>query len=354
MREKSTRPRVTFDFLYPPAPRLAEIEAGRTPRESLLGYVQLIERGWPVSASGDRWEGLLGGLRRKWVFTLEAPTLEMIRHWSRSDIVVITNRISAVLVLVGKLLGKRVVMLDALCEEVPKRNFFKRWLFRQAIRMSDACVCLSPSQARHWAARLGLREEAFIAVPYGIDVGFYQLPKVPGPSRAAPYLVAVGRDARRDFGTLVHAASDLGCDLKIVTQAYLVPESARDNPRVQILDGLSYEQLFSLYAGAAVAIVPVRKNTTYMSGIRATMEAMSLGVPVVASRVSGMEDYFKHNEEIVYFEPENKDDLVRSIERVMRDEKTRSDLVRRARKKVVEQYSVSDWADSLERVLESL
>ncbi len=352
MTNISKKPRLVFDFIRPPAKRLAEVAAGNAPRESLLGYIQLQERGWLVSASDDRWDGLLGRFRQRMHFKLEIPSLQMIKHWSTADIIVTTTRISLVLAIIAKLLGKKIVFLDAMCEEVPK-YFWWRWTIKIALHLSDACICLSASQAEHWANKLHIRKKLFSPVFYGVDPDFYILPSTNLSDKPkSPYLLTVGRDPRRDFSTLVSAIDKLDWDLKLVTQPYLVPEGVKNNPKVQILDGLSYEELFKLYANSTIAVIPVKHGTTFMSGIRATMEAMLLGIPVIASRVSGMQDYFSDGKELIYFEPENSMSLLQAIERITKNKELKNRLILNAKNKITNNYSLSKYSDALEHILQ--
>lgn len=352
--DEQAKPRLVFDFVRPPTKKLLEVDNGEAPRESLLGYVQLRERGWPLSASDDRWHGRLGAIRQKLLFTAEIPSFKMVAAWKAADVVVVTTRISFILALVAKLLNKKIVFLDAMCEEVPKR-LWRRLPIKWALGMADACIGLSRSQAHHWAERLNVPESVFSPVNYGIDAGFYKRSDdCSAHGDVKPYMLAVGRDPRRDFDTLVEAAKTLGWELKLVTPAYLVPKSVSSSGCVHVFDSLPYDELFELYANARCAVIPIRRDTTYMSGIRATMEAMLLGCPVVASRTPGMEDYFTGGEDVIYFEPERSDDLVSAIRRLIEDAELRERLTKNAKSKVVQSYSVSNYADALEKILGAL
>ena len=315
--------------------------------------MQLKERGWKISYSDDRWKNLLGGLRQKMLYTLELPSIKMISHWSKADIVIITTRISLVLAIIAKLLGKKVVFLDAMCEEVPRR-LWRRIVIKYALKIADKCICLSSSQAKHWASKLGLDESTFTPIFYGVDTDFYKpsLKELNKPVK--PYALSVGRDPQRDFVTLVNAISELDWELILVTQHYLVPDRVRKNKNVKILDGLSYEALFDIYNNASVVVIPVKKGVTYMSGIRATMEAMLLKSPVAASRTSGMEDYFVDEEDLIFYTPEETDSLVLAFNKIMQDNQLKMKLINHSHSKVCNQYSVSNYADSLENILSKL
>jgi len=354
MPNTNNKPKIIFDFVRPPVYRLEQVKKGLAPRESLLGYIQLAERGWPINKSDERWNSKLGLLRKKLAFNIEIPSISMIKKWNDADIIVVVTRISLILTIVAKLLKKKIIFLDALCEEVPNR-LWRRIVIKLSLEMADGCVCLSTSQADHWAKQLSIPREVFIPVNYGIDLDFYTLSDISNDdSNVKPYLLSVGRDPRRDFNSALMAANELGWELKIVTQSYLVPENVKNSKNVQISENLSYSELFKLYAKAAVVVVPVKIGTTYMSGIRATMEAMLLGKPVVASRVSGMEDYFVDQEDLIYFQPENYKDLIKAVNAIKRDKSVENNLIANARQSITNKYSVSQYVDSLEKIFLSL
>jgi glycosyltransferase involved in cell wall biosynthesis len=353
MKTEESNPRLVFDFVHSPAGKLEEVMKGEAPREALLGYIQLSERGWTVSASDDRWGGAIGALRTRLRGYIEIPSIRMIAQWNAANIVVVVTRISLVLAILAKLLNKKLVFLDAM-QELPD-SVWQRFLVRRALKMADAAICYSDNQAHHWANSLGIDERVFVALKYGVDGQFYSLPEDGGTEEEViPYILTVGRDPQRDFDTLVSAADVLGWELRLVTLPYLVPEGIRNNPKVEVLQRIEYKELFKLYTNAKVVVVPVKRGTTYMSGIRATMEAMLLKAPVLASRVAGLEEYFHDGDELLFFEPEDPEDLVCVIRKIDEEEDLRSKIVSNARKRIIDNYSVSVYADALETVFRQL
>ena len=135
MQNTVKRPRLVFDFVHSPRERLTEVEAGKAPREALLGYIQLLERGWAVSASDDRWNGPLGGLRGRLKRFFELPSFRMISQWRAADIIVVVTRISLVLAILAKILNKKLVFLDAM-QELPD-SALRRFVITRALRMAE-------------------------------------------------------------------------------------------------------------------------------------------------------------------------------------------------------------------------
>lgn len=348
-------PLVVFDFVRPPSITGEDVVAGRAPGEALLGYIQLQLRGWRVESSHDRWQNSLGGIRQRLAFRTEIPSLRMIRQWGRADVIVVTTRISLTLALTAKLLGKPLLFLDAMCGELPRRRW-KRWVLRQALRLSDACLCLSDSQAQHWTSELKLRRSTITTIPFALDANFYATTEADSSvgTTDAPYVMSVGRDPNRDFKTFVSAVNQLDLRAKLVTKPYLIPAEVASSSRVEVMDGLSYPELFKLYRNALAAIIPVKRQTTFMSGIRATLEAMLLGTPVVLASTPGMRDYFRHDVEVLFYEPEDPASLADALRRLASDSELRQHLTSNARRKLTEELTLDNYVAHLERTLLAL
>lgn len=354
MKDLKEKPRLVFDFIRSPTKRFIDVDKGNAPRDSFLGYIQLKERGWPISYSDDRWFGLPGKLRTKIRRFIEIPSFKMIKSWGQADIVIVVTRISLILAITAKLLNKQLIFLDAMCEDIP-RKYLRRLTIKLALKLSDTCICLSTKQAKYWANTLQLEKNVFSPIHYGVDPDFYKSPKtIDSIHKNRPYIISVGRDPQRDFSVLIKAIDILDWDLKLVTQSYLVPEEVKNHPRVQIFDGLTYNELFKLYSEAELAIIPIKKGTTHLSGIRATMEAMLLNVPVIASRIPWMTEYFTDGIELILFDPDNHEELAYYAKKLSEDINLRNKLTINAKSKIQQSYSISDYADSLEEILNNL
>lgn len=274
----------------------------------------------------------------------------------KADIIVVVTRISLSLAIFAKLMNKKIIFLDAMCDDVPER-FIKRISTKAAILLSNSCICLSRTQAELWSQELGLSTNKFTPVKFGVDTSFYQ--KVVNPSEVVntiekPCMIAVGRDSYRNFDILDDVTRELGWRLILVTQSYLVTDKLRTNPNIMILDNISYDELFSLYRAAEVAIVPLKRCTTHMSGIRATIEAMLQGTNVIASRSPGMNEYFEDGFDLLYYEPENKDDLIEKIKLISQNREYKYKLAQNASEKVTKSFNVEQYADSLEEILSAI
>lgn len=344
------KPVIAFDFVRPPGERLADVDRGEAPKESMLGFWQLREEGYSVYYADKRhsWFYKLSGYLPT---MFELPGLAMLTLWIKADILVIATRFSVSLALVGRLLGKKVVFYDSM-QHLPQ-NPLNRLLVKSCLKLADLTIGFSDFQSHLWTKSFGLRQNKIVSIPYGVDCDFYK--KIAyNKNQSKPYVIAVGRDPNRDFATLLEVIERVGWDLKLVTMPYLVPDSISKCHNVEVIDGLSYDELFRLYSGAEAAIVPLRKGTTHMSGVRAAMEAMLLEVPVVAAKSSGLAELFIDEDHIIYYEAEDEASLEKSLTNLSEDEALRESVIHRAKCSIVEGHGLNTLTKSLYESLSGL
>lgn len=343
--------RVIYSFPGVGGPTLRAVQAGDAPRERLFGVVQLLERGWAVSICDAQWEGWAAPIRIKFARWLELPALKICVALWQADIFVIQGRLAPLLLFLSKSFGAKLVYIDVMFD-IP-RHRIRRWLTQLCLKQADAIISYSKSQTIYWGEYFGISTDKMVAVPYPMDSKFYNRPIVK-ESGESPFLLAVGRDLGRDFATLLAAAKDIPINVKLVTLPYLLPESWNENNWVEVLERLSYPELFNLYARAIVAVVPLKSGVTYPSGIRAVLEAMLLRVPVVATYTSVLSEHFKNEEHLLYVEGGNKEALTEAIKRIFEDPDLAENLVENAYKKVSKDFGVEQFADVMEGVLKKI
>lgn len=323
------------------------VQAGEAARERLFGAVQLIERGWSVTICDAQWEGWATPIRRKLARWLELPALKTCFALWRADIAVIQGRLAFLILLVAKVFGTRVVYVDVMFD-MPNRRV-KRWLNRFCLRSSDAIISYSVSQLDIWSKEYGIPINKMRSARFPMDNAFYKKPVV--ESAAAPFIIAIGRDIGRDYSTLLSASNIAKIDIKLVTLPYLLPQSWNKNSRVEVFQRLSYPELFKLYAQSKLAVIPLKSGISYPSGIRASLEAMLLRTPVVATYTSVLAEEFVDGEHLLYVESENSTQLAEAIKRLIDDPGLAERLVENAWKKVNSDFGIDQFADIIEDVL---
>jgi glycosyltransferase involved in cell wall biosynthesis len=155
-----------------------------------------------------------------------------------------------------------------------------------------AILPTSSYQAGELRRRTGMPAGKVIVLPYQVDCKYFDGRTGRDPAGGRPYVVAVGVESR-DYGTLIEAVRGLDVRLEIAAASHWagretgpVTADLPDNVR---FGAYSYDELRSLYAGAAVAVVPLRESV-YQHGITAVQEAMAMGLPVIVTRTLGQSD----------------------------------------------------------------
>ena len=339
--------KLLFLFPAPANMRLAEAARGEIPRERLYGLLELRERGWNAEISDARWIGSFSGMRQRLRRLIELPSVGTFRDMRDADIIVVKDSFSTTLLAQARIADKPLVYLDAMFGT--PRKAYVRQTTGINLKHAAAVCCYSKYQADDWAKAFDLPPSRIDVMPYCIDCEFY--PRLERDISDPPYVISVGRDPGRDFATLIAACENAGVALKLVTLPYLLPENAKKSPHVEILQNLSYQDLFDLYAGASMAVIPLKKGITYPSGIRAMLESAALGVPTIVSETMVLPEYLSDEEHVLYVEPEVAASLSDAIRRVLTDPLHWGKMADQGSDEVRRNYSTESFADRFEAVL---
>jgi len=171
------------------------------------------------------------------------------------------------------------------------------WAERKALEWADAVTAVSRSAAERYRS-LGFN---VIHVPNAIDPA--DLPEE-GTRFFERQVVYCGRLSReKGVDLLIEAIKRIDANLVVVGGGPLereLRELARGNPRVRFTGPLPRGEALKLVKGSDVFILPSRHEGLST----ALLEAMAMGVPVVATRVGGNPELVEHWETGLLVEPE--------------------------------------------------
>ena len=172
------------------------------------------------------------------------------------------------------------------------------------------------------------------------------------------YILFVGTlQPRKNIVRLIEAfskVSDKNLQLVIVgkkgwqyDEILSAPDKFNVSDRTKFLDFVTNEDLPSLYRNALCFVLP----SLYEGFGLPVLEAMQYGCPVLASNVSSLPE--AGGDAAVYFNPNDANDIAKTIEKVIKDEKLRQEMVKKGYNQI-KKFSWEKTAQKTLKVLEDL
>ncbi|HEC80987.1 MAG TPA: glycosyltransferase family 1 protein, partial [Thermoplasmatales archaeon] len=206
-----------------------------------------------------------------------------------------------------------------------------------------------------------LNPEKVIVVGNGVDEKFFY-PKQKILEEGKKYIMFAGRiDREKGLFDLVESATYI-CS-KRSDVFFIIAGKGRDLGKLQwsirkaklqdrfIFPGqVDKDQLVKLYQNATIFVFP-----SYHEGLPgAVLEAMSCGLPVIATDVRGNRDLISNGETGILVPPRSPKKMAEAISMLLEDEKLRKTLGKNARKIVERSYTWDVVSNKFLRCYESL
>jgi glycosyltransferase involved in cell wall biosynthesis len=297
---------------------LAQVRAGRAPDTGLVGLNHLQELGIDASVHRSllRTKHQQPGLRHR----LEWNLRELTAAWQLGDADVACSFWVKLFPLVAGLRGRPAVVAFnmGLCTDYLRFSRYQRRLVAAALRSAESVVCLASAQRDRLLRQYGVAPERVHAVLFGVDDRFYCPQEPPDDG----YVLAVGRDMARDYATFAQALEKLDARAIIIANERNLA-GVKLPPNTELRLDVSYEQLRSLYAGAACVTIPTRAESypygADCSGQTVLLDAMAMGRPIIASERATLSDYVRQSETALIVPPEDPSSLRSALVRVLGD-----------------------------------
>lgn len=189
-------------------------------------------------------------------------------------------------------------------------------------------------------------------IPIGVDPIFF-LPTIP-KMEENEYFLYVGRlEENKGIQTLIGAfkklqeRSDRAVKLKIVGGGsksegeLFIPADVKESikgleEKIVFTGGLAQDELVNMFANALATIVP----SYYESFGMVAAEAQAAGVPVIATKVGGLQEIVKDEVSGYLFEKKNADHLATFMLKILENDQAREILGRQAREHAQQTF---DW-----------
>lgn len=275
----------------------------------------------------------------------------LLRGRAAADVVVTMGaRVSLCYGLACAALGvdSKQVFFEVFLDAPKRRNplwRLKAWVWRLVARRARGAVCAASGEAAALARRLGIPPENARFVPICTTVR----EPAAAPARGEPYALAAGR-SWRDWATLFAAAPHFGMPLEVVAgKDDCLPETPAG---VRVRREVAAAEYRALLAGAAVVAVPLLPAER-STGQVVLLEAMALGKPVVATRVTGTADYVRNGENGLLVPPGDAAALGDAVARLAADPALAARLGAAALEDAKTRFSPEVCAENLLAALEA-
>lgn len=254
----------------------------------------------------------------------------------------------------------QLAMCAALLKKVTRRNVriiaynFNLGALRSGRRQSAArfvadqinyFVVHSPSEVESYASYLGVSREKVRFIP--LQRGEIDLTR--NEDLNDPYLIAMG-SAGRDYRTLLKAVNELGIRSIIVSRPDII-ETLPPSSNVTFMSSLSSEECMRLLSRARISVTPIANQET-ASGQVTFLNAMQLGVPLIATRCPGTDGYIEDGKTGLLAAPGSVEDMKVAILSLWKNEVKRQELATKAREEFSRRFSDQAAADSLQKLIE--
>ncbi len=144
----------------------------------------------------------------------------------------------------------------------------------------------------------------------------------------APRFITSLGSSSRDYKTLFEAIAGIDVQTVVVTYRHAI-EGLEVPPSVRVLEGIPQQDYLGIIADAEICVIPV-SNIQTASGQMTLIQAMSLGVPVIATRCIGTEDYILDGETGRYVEMGDAEGMRKAIQELLNDPEGRASMAARA------------------------
>jgi mannosyltransferase len=288
---------------------------------------------------------------------------DLLKCWRRSEPLIWHARRNDEMI-VGVLLKALGWPLKLVFTSAAQRQH--RWLTRWLIRRMDAIIATSELSASY------LKRKATV-IPHGVDTDRY----TPPPDRAAAFAEA-GLPGRYAIGCFGRVRAQKGTDVFVDAMCRLLPrypdftavivgaitvdqtgfanelkkriEAAGLSSRIAITGELPIEDLPRWYQRLTIYAFTSRNEGFGLTLI----EAMSSGAALVASRAGAAELVVEDRVTGVLTPPSDVDALMAALEPLMSDPAAAIAMGARARKRVIEKFSLDAEADNIAEVYRTL
>ena len=208
---------------------------------------------------------------------------------------------------------------------------------RRSIESISLVGVFSANQVAVLSEYLRLEPERICAVSYGVDSEYFRQSAASGPAGGGG-VVAVGRDSRRDYATLLEAVRITGVHLTLVCYPWNIA-GLKLPPNVTLRLGIRPEEYRRLLHSADLVVTPT-VAPAYPCGQSVMLEAMSMGKATLTTDSPAIRDYLTDGVDGILTPSRDPLQMAKMIETLLADGEYRQALGNAAAKTVRRRFSL--------------
>lgn len=232
-----------------------------------------------------------------------------------------------------------------LTDSWPAMSAAERTVYRRALSRMKLLWVLSAAQIEP-LRRIVSGKTPIHLLRFGIDVEFFRRTALP----EHPSLLSIGNDKDRDLRTLFAALELVHNALPDVPLRVQTASTLRPPAGVEILPSVPHRQLLGLYDASTVVALATRPNL-HVSGMTTTLEAGSVGRPVVLSRTPSAEEYVSHGGTGILVPPGDARALADACIRLLRDRQLAARMGHEAANQIRLHHTSQQMVEDLARII---
>ncbi|MBI3342074.1 glycosyltransferase family 4 protein [Candidatus Curtissbacteria bacterium] len=224
--------------------------------------------------------------------------------------------------------------------------------YKKILRMPDVFTAYSQIEIDFFVKKMGIPKGKIEYMPLGTDWDYFS--KKQKRKTTKNVICAVGVDSGRDYGTLFRAVEDLPYEIEVACHPSNIKGLKIPN-NVKVHLNAPITEVKEIFDRSLISIVPCYERFR-SAGQMVILESGSAGLPVIASKIAGITSAFKfkNKKEILFFEPENADDLRNKIKLLIQKPKTAQMLGKSISQTIHRDYTTKVLARNLASYIDNL
>ncbi len=205
---------------------------------------------------------------------------------------------------------------------IRRSSGIKKDIIIKIIKSLDGIVCPSKTQY-DFLKEQGVDESKLFLVSNGVDIDFIKREQAKIKPDEEEYILSVGKDMGRDYGTLIEAVSGLNLKVKIVALPRNIKNEDTSSRFIDFTGHIPFNELLRYYKNAKFVVLPTKSEASLdasdCSGQYVLLDSIASRKAVIISKRKSLEDYVEDKKDVIMVEPENPEELRLAIELLMND-----------------------------------